>query len=480
MTFRVIPLASAAVVLIACAGFKDAMTAHVDVVAKAGSQELSVERLSSLLGQAKIPATPDMAKVVANLWVDYQLLGQAAAKNDSLGDTKLIDAALWPVISQERVGKWHDVIAKSFGVDTSNLEARYDRGDMLAAQHILFRLPTNASAAQKDSVRRHAEAIRRTLTSANFADVAQKNSQDPGSAAHGGNLGLFPKGVMVKPFEDAVLALQPGQISPIVETPFGYHIIRRATFAEVKDEFSKEVNATAMRQADSVYLDKLESSGDVHVSDRAVTILRDASKDLDSHAGDDAVLATSKAGTLTVGRLVRWVDAYPQKSSVEAGLKQAPDSQVVKFVRSIVRNELVLRQADSAKIELDSAEMADLHDKFRQAVVSLWDRLSVDPKTLADSAKTETDREHVASQHIESFIDKLMAQQASYVFVPEPIEEVLRDKYDWKVNGGALQNAVDKAVAARATADSARVKNRPPSIVPLGPAGKPDSGAHQP
>ncbi|HEY7878609.1 MAG TPA: peptidylprolyl isomerase [Gemmatimonadaceae bacterium] len=454
------------------------MTAHVDVAAKAGSQELTVERLASLLSKAKVPVNHDIASAIANLWVDYQLLGDAAAHNDSLNDPKLVDKALWPVISQERLSKWHEQLSKTYpGIDTTNLATRYAQGEMLAASHILFTVPAKAPQAMKDSVRKRAEAVRRQVTAANFADLARKESQDPSSAARGGSLGLFPKGVMVKQFEDAVIALKPGEISPVVETPFGFHIIRRAAFPEVKDEFAKAVNVEAMRHADSLWITKLEATNGVKVKDGAVTLLREASKDFDAHANDDAVLATSKTGPLSLGRLVKWVDAYPQKAQIELGLKQAPDSQVTQFIQNVMRNELVLREADSANVQLDSTEMTDLRSKFTQAVTGMWDRLGFDPKSLADSAKTPADRERVAAARADAYLDKLMSQEVQYISVPPPVGELLRSKYAWKVNDAALQAAADKAEKDRVAADSARAKNRPPSEVPLGLPPKTDTSS---
>lgn len=457
--------------LAACEGFKEAMTAHVDVAAQAGNQELSVDRLAALLSRAKVPPTPQIARALTDLWVNYQLLGQAAAHGDSLNDPKRMDEALWPIIAQERMGKWREQLSKdAAGLDTANLEARYDRGEMLAAQHILLTVPQNATPAQRDSIRKRAEAIRRQATSANFAQLARENSQDPSSAARGGALGVFPKGMMVKEFQDAVVALKPGQISPVVETQFGYHIIRRSTFPEVKDQFARAVNAEVLRAADSTRYAKLIAEGDIKLRDDAVAAARAAAKDLDAHAKDDAVLATSKAGTFTVGRLVRWVSAYPgpQRMQIEQGLQQAPDSQVVMFLEGMVQNELMLKQADSANVQLDSTELADLHTRFVQIVTSAWDRLGVAPKTLADSGSSESQRERVAAAQVDQYLDRLMAQQTQFVEVPDPVQSVLRDTYDWKINQAGLDRAVERATKERAAADSAREKNRPPSEVPLG------------
>ncbi|MBK5188187.1 MAG: peptidylprolyl isomerase, partial [Gemmatimonadaceae bacterium] len=190
-------------VLVACEGFKQAMGSHADVVAKAGSQELTVDRLAALLGQAKVPVTPEIAKAIANIWVDYQLLGVAAAHNDSLADPKLVDDALWPIIAQMRAGKWHDVVVKSFHIDTAGAEAKFNAGEVLAERHILFMVPQSATPAQTDSIRKAAEAVRAQVTPSNFTAMATKYTQEPGGAQRGGDLGVFTKGAMVPQFEQA-------------------------------------------------------------------------------------------------------------------------------------------------------------------------------------------------------------------------------------------------------------------------------------
>src|SRR5512132_3832464 len=88
-------IAGAVGALAACDGFKEAMTAHVDVVAKAGSQELSVTRLADMLGGASVPLNKQNARALANYWVDLQLLGKAAADCYMLSDPKVLDESTW-------------------------------------------------------------------------------------------------------------------------------------------------------------------------------------------------------------------------------------------------------------------------------------------------------------------------------------------------------------------------------------------------
>lgn len=128
---------------------------------------------------------------------------------------------------------------------------RYTTEEQRRASHILIAVKKDASAAEKAAAKAKAEALLAEVRKnpASFAKVAKENSQDPGSAEMGGDLGFFGKNAMVKPFEDAASKLKPGEISDLVQTDFGYHIIqltgiKPATakpLAEVKDEITAEI-----------------------------------------------------------------------------------------------------------------------------------------------------------------------------------------------------------------------------------------------
>lgn len=96
------------------------------------------------------------------------------------------------------------------------------------ASHILITAAKDAPAAERDKARARGQALLAQLrkTPKAFADLARKNSQDPGSASKGGDLDFFARGAMVKPFEDAVFGMKEGDISDLVESDFGFHIIQ--------------------------------------------------------------------------------------------------------------------------------------------------------------------------------------------------------------------------------------------------------------
>lgn len=105
----------------------------------------------------------------------------------------------------------------------------FQQGEQVRASHILIQVPKDADAATKATARAKAESLLKQVKAGkDFAALAKENSQDPGSAAQGGDLGFFAKGQMVGPFNDVAFALKPGTVSDIVETDFGYHIIKVA------------------------------------------------------------------------------------------------------------------------------------------------------------------------------------------------------------------------------------------------------------
>jgi peptidyl-prolyl cis-trans isomerase D len=130
------------------------------------------------------------------------------------------------------------------------------------ASHILVAVPASATPEQKAKAKEKAEALLKEARTSpkNFAELARKNSGDPGSAAEGGDLGYFARGKMVKPFDDAVFALKVGEIAGPVESQFGYHVIKLdaikpseapsfdAVKAKLEDELKKSHASRAFAQ----------------------------------------------------------------------------------------------------------------------------------------------------------------------------------------------------------------------------------------
>lgn len=126
-------------------------------------------------------------------------------------------------------------LAKNIQLPEQDVKTYYEQNlqrlsgqEQRRARHILINASKDAPAADREKARAKADALLADLRKdpKAFAEMARKNSDDPGSAANGGDLDFFAKGAMVKSFEDAVFALKKGEISAVVESEFGFHIIQ--------------------------------------------------------------------------------------------------------------------------------------------------------------------------------------------------------------------------------------------------------------
>lgn len=162
-------------------------------------------------------------------------------------------------VSDQAVNEYYTAHAAEFG-----------QPEQRSASHILIAVDKSADAATRAKAKAKATELYQTLLKApdRFAELARKESQDPGSAAQGGSLGQFARGMMVKPFEDAVFGMKPHEIRGPVESDFGYHIIRldaiqpaqTAPLAQVR---SAVVDSLRKQQAQKRFVDLAENFGNL-------------------------------------------------------------------------------------------------------------------------------------------------------------------------------------------------------------------------
>lgn len=159
------------------------------------------------------------------------------------------------VLSQEKLienAKIEDAAVKAWYAAN---EARYKQPEQRQASHILLRVEQGAPEADVQLARSKIEQLASDLKSRpnDFPKLAKQHSQDPGSAEKGGDLGFFGRGMMVKPFEDAVFGLKENQISEVVRSDFGFHLIKLSgirpervrALAEVRSEIVSELKRQA-------------------------------------------------------------------------------------------------------------------------------------------------------------------------------------------------------------------------------------------
>ncbi|MFM2112802.1 MAG: hypothetical protein RLZZ271_1462 [Pseudomonadota bacterium] len=154
-----------------------------------------------------------------------------------------------------------DSVRKTITVPEADLRSYYEQNasktgaaEERKASHILIAVSSKGPASDKQMALEKAQNIHAAVSKSpkTFADVARKESQDPGSASQGGDLGYFARGAMTKTFEDAVFSMKKAEISALVESEFGYHIIQLNDIKAAKtrsfDEMRKELESEVLKQ----------------------------------------------------------------------------------------------------------------------------------------------------------------------------------------------------------------------------------------
>jgi peptidyl-prolyl cis-trans isomerase C len=237
--------------------------AKKDVLAKVGTKEITKSEVQAYAGlypeqqQALIKADPRMEEVLVRNLVSIMVVSDVAKKKGLEKDPtirKQIDIMINEYLARTYIQK--EILGKIKLTDKDYEEyynthkKEFENPEMVRARHILVAVKPNATEEEKKAALKKAEDIREKATKGeDFAKLASEYSDDPGSKAKGGDLGFFTAGSMVGKFEQAAFTLKPGEISPVVETEFGYHIIkveeRKAAEQQPYDAVKEQVIAKA-------------------------------------------------------------------------------------------------------------------------------------------------------------------------------------------------------------------------------------------
>jgi hypothetical protein len=462
--------------LSACQKSRDLFSAHADVAAEAGSQKLSAERLAQILSTGKgIKPSHETAAFVSNIWIDYALFTQAAANNKLPLDSAGISQVVWPELAELRGSHWHDTLmARRSTFSPGAADSVYKANQVRLLQHILFRVEPNAAPAVRTAARRKAtSALARVKGGSDFGSLASQLSEDPGSKADRGFLPPSPKGKFVTAFDSAGWTLAPGAVSGVVETPFGYHIIKRPDQDAARERITTYLAQSAGTRLDSIYMDSLAKTKEIKVARGAAAAMRAAGEDPEDARKSNKTLVSFKGGELTVAEFLRWVQALPPQ--YVAQLKQADDSMLTQFAKILTQNVLLLRQADSAGIRVSAEEWQGLQARYRSQLDTLRAEMGLADGAGLDSSVAAADRSKVAEMKLDEYFDRLIAGKIRLRPIPSALATLLRERSTYRLYEAGLNGAVQLAQAATREADSAKAAAGPIKPAP-GPAPIPGAG----
>lgn len=251
------------------------------------------------------------------------------------------------------------------------------------ASHILIAVAKDAPAAERAAAKERAQALLAQVRKApeTFAEVAKKNSQDPGSASKGGDLGFFGRGAMVKPFEDAAFGLEKNAISDVVTSDFGYHIIKLTdikkpsvpTFEEKRAEIEGQLK---QQQAQRKFAEVAETFTNLvyEQSDSLQPVVEKLKLKLHTATGVTRVPAVGAEGALASAKLLSALfsaDSVKDKRNTEAievGPSQLASARITQYMpaRTLSFDE-ARDKVRSLFVATKSAELARAEGEAKRA-----------------------------------------------------------------------------------------------------------------
>jgi parvulin-like peptidyl-prolyl cis-trans isomerase-like protein len=447
-----------------CGALHDAFSAHPVEAATVGDQELTVERLADLSSKVKgMPLQADNVQRLADLYVDYTLFALALADGKALTDSATVLAAMWPLVSQLKYEHFHERLAAArTHFAAAQVDSAYQAGNVRMFQHILLQVPPSATPAVSQQKETQAKGLLAQINAAhgaNFAALARRYSDDPGSKQSGGMLNASGRGAFVPQFEDAAWQLAPGGVSGVVRSSFGYHIIRRPPLAEVRDSFTVGLQDVMSSRQDSLYMAGIDTLRRLKITDGAGAAVREAIQDVNAARTDGHTLVSYRGGSFKVRDLIHWIHALDPQ--VSQAIPTASDAQISQLLRALTQRSILLNQADSAGVRLTAEDWAELRAAHDSTMQRLETALELNSQVLHDSATTPAGRVRLATTHVDAYLDKLVGGRSTFVPVPPFLADALRAGRPWSVNQAAIVRAAERGRAMRTAADSLRGQPRP-------------------
>lgn len=262
-------------------------------------------------------------------------------------------------------------------------QATYGKAEERSASHILVAVKPEMKDAERAAAKAKAEklAAQARANPAKFAELAKANSEDPGSAAQGGELGAFARGSMVKPFEDAVFEAKVGDIVGPVQTDFGWHVIRVTGIDKARqrafDEVKGEIEAELKKQKASARFAQAAEQLQNLVYEQADS-LAPAAKALEMNVTATPLLTRSQVQQLALGnaKLVQAlfapesIQAKRNTEAIEVGQNALMAARIVEYkpaaprpfddVKEEIRRQLVARAASAQAQKLGQEKLAKL------------------------------------------------------------------------------------------------------------------------
>jgi hypothetical protein len=423
-----------------------------NVVARAGDHELTVDWFAETLVEGDVLLRHSIVERWAWMWMQYSLLLQRLAEGDSLTDTTTVNEAMWPEVLTGTVNVFFErLAAEQVIVDSAVVDSAFQAGEHRVIDHILVRGGSRLSAAENAAALRRANALRARLAAAGSWEREARNSDDYQTRSSNGRLGLVKRGDMVPEFEEAAFALEPGELSEVVQTQFGYHVIRRPELAEVSEPFTRAVWEEMESRWRVAFSDRLVEQRRVQVAEEGPGVIREAAdrpiRVLALEPG--RLIGTYDGGRLTDVDYVGWLQALPVQDHMR--IEAVPDGELREMAREAMQWEVLFLEAKSVGTTLTDSMFNTIKANLSRRILRVRNAMRAD-SALANAEPA--DRPDVTRRLLEEYMTRILTTDRDISVVPPFLARKLRSEASWKFSYKGLDRAIERAESLKAARDS--------------------------
>jgi hypothetical protein len=401
-------------------------------VAQVGAWTLTEVQLAELLVLAQ-PFPLDSVAVgdLARHWISVAALAhRVGAGEDLLGDDAM------------EVSTWLERREAILAADRSDRlgltplpdpQITYRTGELRLMAHVLRRVGSETSAAEVDLQRRTAERLFATLIDGGPWDNAVAESQDLETRDASGLLGLFAAGELPQELDEVARRMEPGQVSSVVRSPIGFHILYRPRYEDVAGLFAVRLSERRLAEAEAQSRLGLLVRRHAVYPPEAVATVRRLAADPWAAVAAGADLATWDGGTLSAEVVRRYLIGLPSAAREE--MLTVEESSLQGFIEGLAVRELRIQDAEAGGLALDEGTAADLRAQH-DSEVEHW------MTVLELSSGEEANR-----RSLDRYMEDMVSRQVEARSLPPLFEAWLLEGVDWRLQATGISGAIAGARA---------------------------------
>lgn len=400
------------------------------VAARVGDWTLTEERLAELIVLAQpFPLDSVPVQQLADHWVSAAALSLQSAAGDSLAGSEALAEAAWlerreAVIDADREAR----LGSEMALDAAAAGEIFADGRLRLVAHTLRRVGPETSSSERLLQQRTAERLLTTLVEGGSWDEVVDESEDAASRSAGGLLGLFARGELPTTLDRAAFQLEPGQVSSVVQSAQGFHIVYRPRFTEIGTLYLEQLRQRFLAESDAAANRQELTSRGFDVAPAADVVLGRMAGDPAEWLESAQPLANWEGGTLTAGVVARYLHFLPPESLAE--LAGADEDARIQLITELATREL--RYGDA--MERGEALSPSLEEGFAAAhadEIEYWTGvLELD----ADDAPSRS----ALARHMELLVSRQLDARS----MPPLFEQWLRGRIDHTVRPRGVLAAI--------------------------------------